>query len=90
MANPFKNDSQAQSVSVGNAIDLFKKMMSMGSNPQQITNLIISKNPQIAKVFKEIQASGLSPIDYAQKLAMQKNINITPAIEEMMNLAKNM
>lgn len=89
MSNPFNNAPQAQNVSVGNAIDLFKKMMSMGSNPQQITNLLISKNPQIAKVFQEMQASGLSPIDYAQKLAMQKNINITPALQQMIAITQN-
>ncbi|MBO5711389.1 MAG: hypothetical protein J6R47_00990 [Acholeplasmatales bacterium] len=90
MANPFKNAPQAQSVSVGNAIDLFKKMMSMGKNPQQIINIIINNNPQLASVVSEMQQSGLSPIDYAKKVAMQQNININPTIEEMMNLTKNM
>ena len=93
MGNPFLNGSQAnvspQNINLGDALDMFKQMMNMGSNPEQIINLITTQNPQLANVFNEIKKSGLPPLEYAKKMALQRNINVNPMIEQMMNITRN-
>lgn len=89
MGNPFNNAPQGQQISLNDALDVFKRMMGMGSNPNQIIELLSTQNPQVANFFNEVKKSGLTPIEYAKKMAMQLNVNVNPMIEQMMNLTKD-
>ena len=89
MGNPFNNATQTQKITINDALDMFKQMINMGSDPNQIINILTTQNPQMSYIFNEIKKSGLSPIEYAKKMAMQQNINVNPMIEQMINLTKN-
>jgi len=89
MGNPFNNAIQGQQISLNDALDMFNNMRRMGSNPNQIIQLLSTQNPQFASLINEIQKSGLSPIEYAKKMALNQNIDVNPMIEQMRNLTKN-
>lgn len=89
MGNPFNNAIQGQQISLNDALDIFNNMKRMGSNPNQIIQLLSTQNPQFANLINEIKKSGLSPIEYAKKMALNQNIDVNPMIEQMRNLTKN-
>lgn len=89
MGNPFNNATQGQQISLNDALDMFNNMRRMGSNPNQIIQILSTQNPQFANLINEIQKSGLSPIEYAKKMALNQNIDVNPMIEQMRNLTRN-
>ena len=64
----------------------FQEMLALGNNPQQIQQALFAQHPKFKEAADTIQKSGLNPIDYAMKVASQKKINVTPAIQNMMNI----
>ena len=60
---------------MNNAINLFQQMLSMGTNPQQITQMIFQQNPQLQVIANQMQQSGLSPINFVMQYARQQNID---------------
>lgn len=91
MANPFNanNSTPQNQANLGDVVNSFKQMMNMGNNPQQIMQVLCQRNPQLANIMNEIAKSGKSPIQYAQELAMNRNINISPALQEMFAMTKH-
>ena len=69
---------------MNNAITMFQQMLSMGSNPQQVAQMIFQQNPQLQVLANQMQQSGLSPMDFVMQYARQQNININP------NMVQNM
>lgn len=59
---------------MNSAVNIFKNMLSMGTNPQQVEKMILSQNPQLQALSNQIKESGLSPIEFAMKFAKQNNI----------------
>lgn len=59
-----------------NPLDIFKSFMSMGTNPQQIQNMIFQQNPQLRVLANQIKQSGLTPIQFVMQYAKQNNIPI--------------
>lgn len=60
---------------MNNAITMFQQMLSMGSNPQQVAQMIFQQNPQLQVIANQMQQSGLSPMDFVMQYARQQNIN---------------
>lgn len=61
---------------MNNAVDLFKNMLSMGTDPKQVEKMILAQNPQLQALSNQIKESGLTPIEFAMKVAKQNNIPI--------------
>lgn len=63
-----------------NPMNILMQLMTMGNNPQQITNQILSQNPQMRIAFNQMQQSGMSTKDYVLQYAKQNNIDIQPLV----------
>jgi hypothetical protein len=61
---------------MNSAVNIFKNMLSMGSDPQQIEKIILAQNPQLQAISNQIKESGLTPVQFAMKYAKQNNIPI--------------
>lgn len=59
-----------------NPRNLFQSMVSMGTNPQQVEQMIYQQNPQLRILANQIKQSGMSPIQFAMQYAKQNNIPI--------------
>lgn len=60
----------------GSPLDIFKNFMSMGTNPQQIQNMIFQQNPQLKIIANQMKQSGLSPVQFVMQYAKQNNLPI--------------
>ena len=58
-----------------NPINIFQQFLTMGTNPQQITQMIFQQNPQLQIIANQMQQSGLSPMDFVMQYARQQNID---------------
>ena len=63
-----------------NPMETLMQMISMGNNPQKITEQILYQNPQVRTIFNQMQQSGLTPQQFVFQYAKQNNINIQPLI----------
>lgn len=63
-----------------NPMNVLMQLMSMGQNPEQITNQILSQNPQMKVAFNQMQQSGMSTQQYVMQYAKQNNIDIQPLL----------
>ena len=61
---------------MNSAIDMFKNMLTMGTDPKQVEKMIFAQNPQLQALSNQIKESGLTPIEFAMKVAKQNNIPI--------------
>jgi hypothetical protein len=61
---------------MNNPLDIFRNMLSMGNDPQQIQNMIFQQNPQLKVLANQIKQSGLTPIQFVLQYAKQNNIPI--------------
>ena len=59
-----------------NPRNLFQSMVSMGTNPQQVEQMIYQQNPQLRILANQMKQSGMSPIQFAMQYAKQNNIPI--------------
>lgn len=92
MANPFVINREPKSnekMSLESALKVFQDMMSMGSNPQQIEQILLTKYPNLKSISDEVKKNGRSLLDFATQKYMQKNINVTPTIQRMLDMTKN-
>ena len=60
----------------GSPLDIFKNFMTMGTNPQQIQNVIFQQNPQLRVIANQMKQSGLNPIQFVMQYAKQNNLPI--------------
>lgn len=61
---------------MNSAVNIFKNMLAMGNDPQQIEKMILAQNPQLQAISNQIKESGLTPVQFAMKYAKQNNIPI--------------
>lgn len=61
---------------MNNAMQIFKNMLAMGNDPRQVEKMILSQNPQLQAISNQIKESGLTPVEFAMRLAKQNNIPI--------------
>ena len=88
MGNPFFNPQQGpQSVPLNNVVEMFKKMRSMGNNPQQVMNLLMNKSPKFRKIMDEINQSGMNPMQYAMQKANEKNVVLNPTLQQLYDIS---
>lgn len=60
---------------MNNPITMFQQMLSMGSNPQQVAQIIFQQNPQLQVIANQMQQSGLSPMEFVMQYARQQNVD---------------
>lgn len=65
---------------MNNPMNLIMQMIMGGQSPQQITQNLVSQNPQLQVLLNQAQQSGMSMQQYAMQYAKQNNINIQPLI----------
>ena len=63
-----------------NPRSMFQNMISMGTNPQQIEQMIYAQNPQLRILANQMKQSGMSPLQFAIQYARQNNIPINENI----------
>ena len=61
---------------MNNPMDIFRNMLSMGSDPRMIEQMIYQQNPQLRVLANQMKQSGLTPIQFAMQYAKQNNIPI--------------
>lgn len=59
-----------------NPRNIFQNMISMGTNPKQIEQILFAQNPQLRILSNQIRQSGLTPLQFAFQYAKQNNIPI--------------
>ena len=59
-----------------NSMNIFQSMLSLGNNPRQVEQLIMTKYPQMQVIANQMRQSGLSPVDFVVQYARQNNIPI--------------
>ena len=56
--------------------NIMNDLMSLGSNPQQIEQILFSQYPHLRILSNQMHQSGLSPIQFVIQYAQQRNIPI--------------
>lgn len=56
--------------------NIMNDLMSLGSNPQQIEQILFSQYPNLRILSNQMKQSGLSPIQFVMQYAQQRNIPI--------------
>lgn len=63
-----------------NILNTLTQIISLGNNPQQILQNMVSRNPVFANALTQMQSSGLTAQQYVMQYARQNNIDIQPMI----------
>lgn len=68
-----------------------QELLKMGSTPQQITQTLIQRNPQMQVVLNQIQQSGMTPEQFVMQIARQRGVNMDPqSLQQTMNQLRDM
>ena len=65
-----------------NMMQMLMQMLSMGSNPQQMMQNMIARNPQANAILNQMRNSGMTPEQYVRQYAKQNNIDIEPMLNK--------
>lgn len=73
---------------------VINELLKFGSNPQQVEQMLMMRNPNLKILANQIKQSGLNPIDFAVQYANQHNIPVNKDIltnnyNQMLNLVKH-
>ena len=63
-------------------MQMLMQMLSMGSNPQQMMQNMIARNPQANAILNQMRNSGMTPEQYVRQYAKQNNIDIEPMLNK--------
>lgn len=70
---------------------LLQELLKMGSTPQQITQALIQRNPQMQVLLNQMQQSGLTTEQFIMQMAKQRGMNINPQmIQQTINQLNGM
>ena len=70
---------------------LFQELLKMGSTPQQITQALIQRNPQMQVLLNQMQQSGLTTEQFIMQMAKQRGMNVNPQmIQQTINQLNGM
>lgn len=72
-----------------NPLQIFQNFLNMGSNPQQVRQMILQQNPQLQVIENQMQQSGLSPVQFVMQYAQQNNMpiaNINNMYQQMLGM----
>ena len=69
-----------------NAVNQFRQILTMGSDPNTLINMILQSNPQLQIIANQMQQSKLTPTQYILQMARQNNM---PINEQMINQLMN-
>lgn len=78
---------------MNNPVNIFRNMMNLGTNPQQIEQILYSRNPRLRAISNQIKESGMTPIEFAMQYAKQNNIplqhnSVLNYYEQMLDMTK--
>lgn len=69
----------------------FQELLKMGSTPQQITQALIQRNPQMQVLLNQMQQSGLTTEQFIMQMAKQRGMNVNPQmIQQTINQLNGM
>ena len=69
-----------------NAVNQFRQILTMGSDPNTLINMILQSNPQLQIIANQMQQSKMTPTQYILQMARQNNM---PINEQMINQLMN-
>jgi DNA polymerase III delta subunit len=69
-----------------NAVSQFRQILTMGSDPNALINMILQSNPQLQIIANQMQQSKMTPTQYILQMARQNNV---PINEQMINQMMN-
>lgn len=69
-----------------NAVNQFRQILTMGSDPNALINMILQSNPQLQIIANQMQQSKMTPTQYILQMARQNNM---PINEQMINQLMN-
>ena len=69
-----------------NAINQFRQLLTMGSDPNALIKMILQSNPQLQIIANQMQQSKMTPTQYIMQMAKQYNV---PINEQMINQMMN-
>ena len=69
-----------------NAINQFRQLLTMGSDPNALIKMILQSNPQLQIIANQMQQSKMTPTQYIMQMARQNNV---PINEQMINQMMN-
>lgn len=69
-----------------NAVNQFRQILTMGSDPNALINMILQSNPQLQIIANQMQQSKMTPTQYILQMARQNNV---PINEQMINQLMN-
>ena len=69
-----------------NAVNQFRQILTMGSDPNVLINMILQSNPQLQIIANQMQQSKMTPTQYILQMARQNNM---PINEQMINQLMN-
>ena len=76
---------------MNNPINIFRNILSMGNNPEQIEKMLYAQNPRLRAISNQIKESGKTPIEFAMQYARQNNIPLQQnVLMNYYNQMKNM
>lgn len=60
-----------------NPMQIFNSYLNMGTNPQQIEQMILNQNPNLKIVLNQMRQNRMTPVQYAIQYAKQNNLPIS-------------
>lgn len=63
-----------------NLNNLINQLLGMGTNPQQVEQVLFQRYPHLRVISNQMSQSGMSPLQFAMQVAKQNNIPIQPNI----------
>lgn len=67
----------------GNIMNALMQVLSMGSNPQQIVQTALQRDPRVNAVFSQAKQSGMTMEQFTRQFAKQNGIDIEPMINTL-------
>lgn len=75
------NNNQFYNVQ-NNAINQFRKILTMGNDPNALQQMILQSNPQLRIIANQMKQSNMNPKQYIVQMAKQYNIPVTEQMVE--------
>lgn len=69
-----------------NPMMILQQYLRMGNNPNQLIQMMIQSNPQLAPIANQMFQSGMSPEQFVMQLARQNNIDPNTARNVMQSM----
>lgn len=69
-----------------NPMMILQQFLRMGNNPNQLIQMMLQSNPNLAPIANQMFQSGMSPEQFVMQLARQNNMDPNAARNMMQNM----